>query len=144
MFLKFTVPGVPVPKARARVTTAGGKTHAYTPKRTKDYEAKVAARAREAIRVMPCADFPVSDPLAMRVTFFLKSPKSRRKWQLWPAKRPDWDNLAKAVTDAMNALVYRDDAQIVDAQVSKRYAADGDEPHALVTVWTAGTRRYEG
>ena len=39
--IRFTVQGNPVPKARARVTVqAGQKAHAYTPRRTKNWEAQ--------------------------------------------------------------------------------------------------------
>ena len=34
----FTVPGQPVPKGRPRTVSRDGKSHTYTPKRTKAYE----------------------------------------------------------------------------------------------------------
>lgn len=36
--------------------------------------------------------------------------------------RPDIDNLYKAVTDALNGIVYRDDSQITRAIMRKQYA----------------------
>jgi len=36
------------------------------------------------------------------------------------------DNLYKAVTDAMNGIVYRDDSQIVRAIIEKCYEVNGD------------------
>ena len=41
-----------------------------------------------------------------------------------PTKKPDWDNVAKSICDAMNGIVYQDDTQIVDAHVTKVYAAN--------------------
>lgn len=41
-----------------------------------------------------------------------------------PTKKPDWDNIGKIVTDALNGVAYHDDAQIVDAQVRKFYSKD--------------------
>ena len=41
-----------------------------------------------------------------------------------PVKKPDWDNVAKAITDSLNGIVYVDDAQIVSVYVSKRYSAE--------------------
>jgi Holliday junction resolvase RusA-like endonuclease len=41
-----------------------------------------------------------------------------------PTKKPDWDNVAKSICDAMNGIVYQDDTQIVDAYVTKVYSAN--------------------
>ena len=41
--------------------------------------------------------------------------------KLLPAKKPDTDNIAKAILDALNGLAYYDDAQIVELTVAKRY-----------------------
>ena len=38
-----------------------------------------------------------------------------------PTVKPDWDNLGKIVSDAMNDVVYKDDCQIFEAHISKRY-----------------------
>ena len=35
------------------------------------------------------------------------------EWEIRPTKRPDLDNIAKAVLDALNGLAYQDDSQIV-------------------------------
>ena len=43
------------------------------------------------------------------------------KGELLPAKRPDFDNLAKGITDALNGLAFKDDNQIVEAHIYKRY-----------------------
>ena len=42
-----------------------------------------------------------------------------------PAKRPDWDNVAKAIADSIVGIVYVDDCQIVNAHVAKRYGTVG-------------------
>ena len=47
-------------------------------------------------------------------------------------KKPDADNLAKAVLDSLNGLIWVDDAQVCELSVSKWIAA-GDE-RAGVTV----------
>ena len=38
-----------------------------------------------------------------------------------PVKKPDCDNIAKAILDALNGLAYEDDSQIVSAVILKRY-----------------------
>lgn len=42
--------------------------------------------------------------------------------ELMPAKKPDIDNIAKAVLDALNSVAYRDDIQIVELQIRKQYS----------------------
>jgi Holliday junction resolvase RusA-like endonuclease len=37
-------------------------------------------------------------------------------------KRPDYDNISKAVSDALNGLAYSDDGQIVSASIEKLYS----------------------
>lgn len=131
----FTVPGEPGAKGRPRATTVGGKARMYTPAKTERYESRVALFARQAMQGAE----PMSAPLSVRITAFLPIPASwskRRQAQadadrIRPAKRPDADNLAKAVTDGCNSIVWRDDSLIVDLHVSKRY---GWAPRVDVSV----------
>lgn len=51
---------------------------------------------------------------------------------LLPTKKPDADNVAKVIADALNGLAYDDDAQITDLSVLKRY---GEEPEVRVKLW---------
>jgi Holliday junction resolvase RusA-like endonuclease len=60
--------------------------------------------------------------LSVALEFYLSRPKSLPKSATRHIKRPDVDNLAKAVLDAMRGEVYRDDAQIEQLRVSKRYS----------------------
>ncbi len=52
--------------------------------------------------------------------------------QIKPAKKPDCDNIVKIVCDALNGFAYKDDAQVVLAQVAKEYT---DEPRTDVSLW---------
>lgn len=56
---------------------------------------------------------------------------------VFPTKRPDADNIAKAVCDALNGTAYGDDAQIVRLQVKKVYG----EPHLMVLI---GEEEHDG
>ena len=44
--------------------------------------------------------------------------------ELKPTVKPDLDNIAKIVADALNGLAYRDDSCIVDLVVRKRYGVE--------------------
>ena len=41
-----------------------------------------------------------------------------------PTKKPDADNIAKIILDSLNGIAYKDDSQIVELRVIKRYTED--------------------
>ena len=65
-----------------------------------------------------------------RIYFGLPIPKSETKKnkvlmlarKVFPTKKPDLDNMAKAVLDALNGVAYKDDCQIVTMLSKKNYA----------------------
>jgi Holliday junction resolvase RusA-like endonuclease len=119
--LEFVIPGVPMAWARAgsngsqRFTAA--QQRAY--KRAAGLLAKRAMGGRELF----------TGPVAIALTAVFEPPASWTKkaraaalaGEAVPVVKPDWDNLGKIVSDAMNGVVYKDDAQIFDAHVGKRY-----------------------
>lgn len=42
----------------------------------------------------------------------------------YPLKKPDVDNVAKIILDALNGIAYRDDKQVVTLIVKKSYAGE--------------------
>lgn len=131
--LILTILGVPRGKGRPRFVRASGRT--YTPEQTASYEAVIR---HEAALEMRGAE-PVEGPLAIAVTAVLPIPASwsrkRREAALagqeWPTGRPDADNYLKAAADALNAIVYRDDSQLVRMEAAKCY---GTSPRLSITV----------
>jgi Holliday junction resolvase RusA-like endonuclease len=109
----------------------------YTPAKTKNYEETVKWCYQMAAHG---ARFPDNEPLSMLVVAYRPIPKSAsaKKKSLMragaerPITKPDWDNVGKIVSDALNGIAYRDDSQIVDARVVKRYS---DNPMVKVSVW---------
>ena len=133
--ISFEVPGEPVAKERPRTNMATGVV--YTPAKTKNYEETVKWCYQMAAHG---ARFPDNEPLSMLVVAYRPIPKSEsaKKKSLMragaerPITKPDWDNVGKIVSDALNGIAYRDDSQIVDARVVKRYS---DNPMVKVSVW---------
>lgn len=131
MRAEFTIHAAPTGKARPRVTMHG----TYTPKATKQYEDLVKA---EFIKQCIGTDFG-DRALEINIDAIYQIPKSanketRRKMlsgEIRPTKKPDYDNISKAVCDALNGLAYKDDAQIVDAHCHKVY---GEIPMVIVTI----------
>jgi Holliday junction resolvase RusA-like endonuclease len=79
-----------------------------------------------ALRVEILAEFPIP------ISWSKKRQAAALLHGTWPAKKPDWDNCAKLVTDACNQIVWRDDALIVDCWVRKTYS---DQPKITLTAY---------
>lgn len=128
--LRIRVYGYPVAQGRPRFTTRGGFPRAYDPANSRDWKRTVHSAASEIV-AQNSARFPMQGPLAMRLTFHLLRPTSLPKKVLHHTKRPDADNLCKAVKDSLSGCVYRDDAQIVALTVFKGY---GPQPGVEIEV----------
>lgn len=116
--IKFTVYGKPQGKARPRFTRQG---RAYTPKNTVDYEEQIKQAYIAAGGTL------ISDtaPILICITACFKRAKSNKMDS--PTLKPDADNIAKAVCDALNGIAYKDDKQITRLKVDKVWAEDGIE-----------------
>jgi len=121
----FTIPGEPVAFARSG---GNGKVR-FTPKRQRDFMALVRLAAHKAMDGAQPLAGPVE--LTIRATYPVPQswPKKRAALARWRTSKPDADNLAKIVADAMNAIVFADDAQVASLTVQKVYG-----PLAGVTV----------
>jgi crossover junction endodeoxyribonuclease RusA len=66
----------------------------------------------------------IEGPVVLRLEFVMPRPSSCPKRSTPAAiKRPDWDKLSRAISDALGtAGVYRDDSQVVFAEITKRIA----------------------
>lgn len=105
----------PTPKSRPRFVKTG---RAFTDKKTVTAEKLIALRAKSASS-SEIWRFPIQ--LSLRFHFF--PPKNfKGKIPSWRPKRPDLDNLAKLVKDALNGVLWVDDAQIVKLDASKIYS----------------------
>lgn len=124
--MKFTIEGKPQGKARARTfwNSRMGKMQSITPEQTKSYEDLVRWSYKAAggtyydktplnVSVRAIYDIPVSFSKAMR--------KSAAEGKIKPCKKPDSDNIAKAILDALNGVAYYDDSQIVELTIKKEY-----------------------
>lgn len=136
----FTVYGEPQGKARPRVVRNRftGNTVAYTTDKTKQYEADVrnaflrkAVSNTDGVKILTKPVFEIS-AVSVNITAYFGIPKSKSKKQrqmmlsgeIAPVKKPDCDNIAKIICDALNGYAYKDDAQIVKINVIKKYSEE--------------------
>ena len=127
----FKLNGEPVGKGRPKITTRGKFAHAYTPKKTKEFEEAIKFEFMSTnCERMPV--YPKNVPIKIEMEFGFEVPKSYSKKKrelclsghIQHTKRPDADNVAKAVCDALNGLAFEDDSQIVCMQLEKLYAEE--------------------
>lgn len=124
MSITFTVAGEPVPQPRPRVSTRGGFARAYVPAKhpVHAYRQSLAAAARDA------GLSESGDPLNVVIDAVFERPKSHMKKSGVKADaprlpRPDVDNLAKAVLDALQEVM-GDDANVARLVVEKSYGTE--------------------
>lgn len=141
MSINFTVLGIPVGKGRPKFSTVNGHAVAYTPKKTANYETLVKLSYQQ--QCGDCKPYEKDVPLIATIHAYFPIPKSvsKRKREIMQGglvphtKKPDADNLAKAVLDALNGIAYQDDSQIAALRVTKYYS---EEPHVDVEIHELG------
>lgn len=125
------IPGQPVGKGRPRFVRATG--HAYTPTKTKDYEALV-----KRAYIIYNGHTMLTGPIRLDISAVYQLPKDKKRRATLAQRpytgKPDIDNVAKVIQDALNGLAYEDDKQVVEMYVEKRYCGEDEEPHVSVTV----------
>ena len=142
--IELEIPGEPVGKQRPKVFPMRTRTgliirRGVTPEKTVNYETLI----RQLFAVKYPGFEPLGGPLALTVEAFLLIPKSasRKKkaamaeGEIIPEKRPDFDNLAKTAADALQGVAFRNDSQIAEAVIRKRYS---QVPRMRIAVGLAG------
>lgn len=125
MKIEFKIFGIPQGKARPRVCRINWKSVTYTPKKTVEYERLIRASYNSVSNFK----FKESIPLEMNIIALFPIPKSTSKkikflmlgGEILPTKKPDSDNIIKAICDALNGIAYEDDKQICRVYFEKKY-----------------------
>lgn len=128
--MRFTVPGVPVAKARPRFNRRTG--HTYTPEKSARFEDRVRLCAINA--GAECIQGPVYVVIAAYWPSVKPDRKRDPRQEEPKATRPDADNVIKAVLDGLNGVCFSDDGQVAHVELRKLHAAQGDPPRCEVTV----------
>lgn len=126
--LKFEIPGSPIGQGRPKFSTINGHAVAYDPEKSRNYKAYVKLLATQAMKEQ---GFTMIDgPCCLDILACFEVPKSKSKkfreaalnGLERPTKKPDIDNIVKALQDALNGLAYKDDSSIVFLSVAKCYS----------------------
>ena len=161
-FCEIEITGGPCPQPRPRATIRGGHASVYeaaADHRIHNWKAYLMVAAQKAM----AGRAPVKFPVRAVVLFRMWRPDNPPRWlvnkdmkrenpQLWKrnvelwrqpdaliphASRPDTSNLIKSVEDALNTIVWADDAQICDMPLRKRYCMHGEPPGVTLRAYEA-------
>jgi Holliday junction resolvase RusA-like endonuclease len=125
--IAFDIPGAPIGKGRPRVGRVNGHARLHTPEKTAAYEGLVALAGRQAMAGRGLITGPVAVVLDIRLVVAESWSKKRQTaalvGEILPTKKPDIDNVEKAIFDGLNGVVWKDDVQVVDVVKRKRFAA---------------------
>lgn len=126
--MDLILPIAPMPCPRPRVALRGRVPVAYYPK---DYTAWKNQAADLIASLLPPDHQPYEGPVEASIICAVERPKSTNL----PAPRPDADNYAKAVMDAMTqAGVWKDDSKVVRLAITKRWTQSGEAPCVYIRV----------
>lgn len=127
--MQFTVYGQPQGKARARTfyDKRSRSMRSVTPEKTTSYEDLVRWSYKAA-----GGEYLGEDPIEVEIIAGYEIPKSwsmKKKQEalddhIRPTVKPDLDNIAKAILDALNGVAFKDDNQVVRLIVSKYYSKE--------------------
>lgn len=134
--MEFEVIGAPVGKRRPKFSTVHGYAQAIKPKEDVIYENLVKLSFQQAkptdynlfdkavkMTILACFAIPKS--------FSKKKQKEALEGTIRPLTKPDADNIAKIICDALNDIAYKDDTQIIELTITKQYAS---EPKVKITL----------
>ena len=144
--INFWAPAVPIaqPRQRTRVMRIGKRAVAqnYTPADSPVNAFKATVRAAFA---QSYSGPPLDGPLTASISFLFPRPTAKQ-WTTkampreWHDKKPDVDNLIKAVLDALNGLAFQDDKQVVQLGMVQKLICAGDEtPGVRIVIRRLGS-----
>lgn len=140
--ISFFAAGEPKGQPRPRAVMRGNRAGMFDPGTADGFKAAVKLASRE----VGIAGARIARPVALTVTLYFPRPahhhragdKSRELKPTAPKRhtgKPDADNCAKAVMDALNDFqVWGDDSQVCDLRAAKFYADDSGRVGVEITI----------
>jgi len=137
--IKLILPIEPVAQARPRARRFGKGIRLYDPPKTATFKRKLSKLAMEMYH-----DTPVEGEIYLKVAFYRKIQKSiskkehdrRASGAHRPIVKADLSNYLKSFEDALNGVLWKDDAMIVHEEIDKYYS---DKPRIEVEIYAKET-----
>lgn len=138
--INFIVYGKPKAKGRPKFARAGKYVRTYKDDKTEAYENLVKLSFLNS----GCRSYMNNEALTCQLMIYDSIPKScskKKKEQMLmhkilPTKKPDIDNVVKAIFDGLNKVAFNDDTQIIQLICTKYYS---EEPRVEVTIKEVNT-----
>ncbi|EGO6036649.1 RusA family crossover junction endodeoxyribonuclease [Enterococcus faecalis] len=125
--MRIILPIEPKPQSRPRFARRGNYVQTYEDRAMKEYKNQVKNYLRKSR-----AKLIEKGPISAHVTFYIHPPKSAlsnkqkrlkvNMERMYCDKKPDLDNYFKAVTDAAEGILYKNDGQIAVMVCQKLYS----------------------
>lgn len=120
---EFWISTIPSGQARPRFARMGKFVKTYDPAQSKGYKLDIK------YQVMDAHPIKMQGPLTMKVDFMMPRPKAhygskglKQNAPFYHEKKPDIDNLIKAICDALTGILWDDDTQISVLLATKKYS----------------------
>ena len=128
--VKIVIPIEPVEQARPRYTSRGRFVRVYDPPKVSQFKKDLGYWMQDYMTKRNIRRFET--PLTVTFTFYRKLQKSLSKVERErrlqgvhpPTVKPDLSNYLKSTEDALNEILWKDDAQIVEEHIVKKYAEE--------------------
>jgi Holliday junction resolvase RusA-like endonuclease len=142
--LVIDIPGEPVAQGRGKAFMRPGMSapRIYDPAKSRSWKGAAQVHYQTALERerRPVPAFPAGVAVELHVRAVFTCPKSHHR-KVPVERRPkaygqDGDNIAKAVQDAGNGILWADDSQVVRLVVEKWVGAQYEAPRVEITVRT--------
>lgn len=140
--IRARIPGEPVAQGRPKAfKTPAGFVRVYDPAKSRNWKATAHEHFRMALEAARVTR-PITGPVWCEIIAVFSCPKSQWRTKTRTprrphAKKPDAENVAKAVLDAATGVVWLDDSQVTDLRIRKVIGEQGEAPYVQVSVTSA-------
>ena len=129
----ITISENPVPALRPKVS---GKCRWYK-EPYKSYKKLLESKVYDSVLGNKSLLFERYEPISIQIVYEMPIPSSLSKKKknnivgMYHTKKPDLDNLDKAILDSLSGQVFYDDGQVVSLSSTKKYS---NEPKTIVVI----------
>ena len=137
--LTWVTEGEPKAQPRPRAASFGGKARIYNPSTADEYKKSIGVDMLLSAKERG-VELPIDGEIFMDICLFFKRPKRlcRKKdpdEAIWHTSKPDCDNVAKSILDAIVQVEgITDDRAVSCLQVSKKWVAKDGIPRTEVII----------
>jgi Holliday junction resolvase RusA-like endonuclease len=116
-------------KAMGKESIRRGASSFYTSDRTESYMQQCASIFRRS-----SLEAPARGPVAVEISCYFRRPKTVAVDEKFMCRKPDVDNIEKAIYDAATGILWVDDCQVA-LSLTKKYWSNNDSVEVKVTIF---------